>query len=71
MASLRKAIAMLAACLVYYSLLLAMFTAYVWLMLGGESLYDALITAIKLLCGFVGALAIGTFINAVLRGREG
>ena len=53
-----------------YYLLLAAFTAYVWLMLGGESLYDALITAIKLLCGFVVALAIGTFINAVLRGRE-
>ncbi|EMI49937.1 hypothetical protein C405_08385 [Stenotrophomonas maltophilia AU12-09] len=62
---------MLAACLVCFSLLLAGFTGYVWLMLGSESLYDALIAAIKLLCGFVGALAIAICINAVLRGREG
>lgn len=70
MASPRKAIAMLAACLVCCSLLLAAFTAYAWLMLGDGSLYEALIAAIKLLCGFVGALALATCINAVLRGRE-
>lgn len=70
MASFRKAIAMLAIGLVCFSLLLAGFTAYVWLMLGGDSVYGALIAALKLLCGFVGALAIATFISAVLRGRE-
>lgn len=70
MASPRKSIAILAACLVYGSLLLAAFTGYAWLMLGGDSLYDAVIAAIKLLCGFVGALALVTCINAVLRGRE-
>lgn len=70
MASPRKAIATLAACLVYCSLLLAAFTGYVWLMLGGDSLYEAVIAAIKLLCGFVGALAIVACVKAVLRGRE-
>lgn len=67
MTSPRKAIAMLAACLVYYSLMLAGFTAYVWLMLGGGSLYDALTAAIKLLCAFVAALLAAAFFNAAWR----
>ncbi|WP_146257074.1 hypothetical protein [Stenotrophomonas maltophilia] len=62
--------AMLAACLVYFSLLLAAFTGYVWLMLGGDSLYEAVIAAIKLLCGFVLALAITACVKAALRGLE-
>lgn len=67
MASPRKALAMLAACLVYYSLLFAAITAYVWLMLGGGSIYDALIAAIKLLFGFVVALLAAASFNAAWR----
>lgn len=67
MASLRKAIPMLAAVLVYYSLLFAAITGYVWLMLGGESVYDDLIAAIKLLSGFVVALLAAASFNAVWR----
>lgn len=67
MASPRKVIAMLAACLVYYSLLFAAITAYVWLMFGGGSIYDALVAAIKLLCGFVVALLAAASFNAAWR----
>lgn len=67
MASLRKAIPMLAAALVYYALLFAAITGYVWLMLGGESLYDALIAAVKLLSGFVVALLAAASFNAAWR----
>ncbi|HEL3156577.1 TPA: hypothetical protein UMF67_000249 [Stenotrophomonas maltophilia] len=67
MASLRKAIAMLAIGLVCFSLLLAVFTAYVWLMLGSESLFDAFIAAVKLLSGFIAALVAAASFNVAWR----
>lgn len=67
MASLRKAIAMLAIGLVCFSLLLSVFTAYVWSMLGGESLYDAFIAAVKLLSGFIAALVAAASFNVAWR----
>ncbi|MDP9617877.1 UNVERIFIED_ORG: magnesium-transporting ATPase (P-type) [Stenotrophomonas maltophilia] len=67
MASLRKAIAMLATGLVCFSLLLAVFTAYAWLMLGGESLCDAFIAAVKLLSGFIAALVAAASFNVAWR----
>lgn len=67
MAPPRKVIAMLAVGLVYCSLLLAVFTAYVWLMLGDASLYDALIAAIKILCGFIASLLAAASFNAAWR----
>lgn len=63
MASLRKAIAMLSIGLVCFSLLLAVFTAYAWSMLGGESLYVAFIAAVKLLSGFIAALVAAASFN--------
>ncbi|MCU1180440.1 hypothetical protein JAK28_15685 [Stenotrophomonas maltophilia] len=67
MASLRKSIAMLAIGLVAFSLSLAVLTAYVWSMLGGESLYTAFIAAVKLLSCFIAALVAAASFNVVLR----
>ncbi|HEL5613794.1 TPA: hypothetical protein UNK10_000158 [Stenotrophomonas maltophilia] len=67
MASPRKAIATLALGLVCFSLLLAVFTAYAWSMLGGASLYDAFIAAVKLLSGFIAALVAAASFNAAWR----
>lgn len=63
MASPRKAIAMLAIGLLCFSLLLAVFTAYAWSMLGGASLYDSFIAAAKLLSGFIAALVAAASFN--------
>lgn len=67
MASPRKAIAILAIGLVCFSLLLAVFTAYAWSMLGDASLYDAFIAAVKLLSGFIAALVAAASFNVAWR----
>ena len=67
MASPSKAIAALAIGLVGFSLALAAFTAYAWLMLGDASLYDVFVAALKLLSGFVALLSIGACINVLFR----
>ena len=67
MASLRKAIAILAIGLLCFSLLLAVFTAYAWSMLGGASLYDSFIAAFKLLSGFIAALVAAASFNVAWR----
>ncbi|HHA2550527.1 hypothetical protein [Stenotrophomonas sp. SMYL36] len=67
MASPRKAIAILAIGLVCFSLLLAVFTAYTWLMLGGASLYGAFIAAVKLVSGFIAALVAAASFNVAWR----
>lgn len=67
MASLRKAIAILAIGLLCFSLLLVVFTAYAWSMLGGASLYDSFIAAVKLLSGFIAALVAAASFNVAWR----
>ncbi|MGR0018245.1 hypothetical protein [Stenotrophomonas maltophilia] len=67
MVSPRKAIAMLAIGLLCFSLLLAVFTAYAWSMLGGVSLYVAFIAAVKLLSGFIAALVAAASFNVAWR----
>lgn len=67
MTSPLKAIAILAIGLVCFSLLLAVFTAYAWSMLGGASLYDAFIAAVKLLSGFIAALVAAASFNVAWR----
>ncbi|HDS1091462.1 TPA: hypothetical protein ACOFD1_000055 [Stenotrophomonas maltophilia] len=67
MASPCKAITTLAIGLVCLSLLLVVFTAYTWSMLGGESLYDAFIAAVKLLSGFIAALVAAASFNVAWR----
>lgn len=67
MVTVRKAIAFLAIGLVCLSLLLAVFTAYAWSMLGDASLYDAFIAAVKLLSGFIAALVAAASFNVAWR----